>query len=504
MSSRRRPGSRRLPLTALARRAAILIALLAPVFVAPAEVGADVQAHRGLARALASHLDRAGLPRNKVGVAVLTRGARPAVVFVRDHNRSLIPASTAKVFTAAAVLDHLGPAHVFTTSITARGDVGPDGTLHGDLVVHGTGDPNLSGRFHDGNPRAILDAFARSVREAGIARVEGALVLDDGPFDRDVVHPSWSDSDRRRWYGAPVGGLAFNDACCDLVVRGGARPGQPAAVTVPSTLGPWRLDNRVTTIARGDPMVGALWVQSGRTLRVQGKIAAGGSYTFSHPVADPLRFFGGAFLHSLEAAGVSVGEGMRPARDAADRRPGRLRVARHGSGMAETLQVMNRRSQNFYASLLFKAAGAAWGGGGSWESGESAVEEMLARRGLTDDGSTRIVDGSGLSLENRTTAATLARLLLSFDSDLMAGPLLYDSLAVPGQEGTLHKRLRTHGLEERLHAKTGTLGRSGVHALAGYVDGREGEPGFVFAILLNTSKGGRSLIDALVEEIARR
>ena len=114
-----------------------------------------------------------------------------------------------------------------------------------------------------------------------------------------------------------------------------------------------------------------------------------------------------------------------------------------------------------------------------------------------------MVDGSGLSLDNRTTAATVARILVVFEEDLLRGPSLYASLAVPGKEGTLRKRLRGATLRERLHAKSGTLSRSGVHAMAGYVDGVKNEPGYAFAILLNTSKGGRALIDDLVREIAK-
>jgi PBP4 family serine-type D-alanyl-D-alanine carboxypeptidase len=165
---------------------------------------------------------------------------------------------------------------------------------------------------------------------------------------------------------------------------------------------------------------------------------------------------------------------------------------------------MNQRSQNFYASLVFKATGARLAGEGSWETGQQAVSEMLRRRRLDPDSLTRIVDGSGLSTENRTTAATLARLLHAFDRDLLRGPLLYTSLARPGEEGTLKRRFRSHGLPERLHAKTGTLGNRGVHALAGYLDGQDGEPGYTFAILVNGVGSGRGLIDDLVVEMARR
>lgn len=415
-----------------------------------------------------------------------------------------MPASTAKVLTAAAALDLLSPCHVFTTTVTARGRLDEGGTLHGDLVVHGTGDPNLSGRFHDDRPLYLLEGFALAVKKAGIRRIRGALVLDDGPIDRVYVHPSWSEGDRNRWYGAPVAGLAFNDSCADIVVKGAARSGSSASVVSPSTVGDWGLENRVKTVPKGRPKVGGIWVKGRSALRVHGTIAKNASYGFPHPVPDPLRFFAGAFLKTLEREGVVVEQAPRPARNEADRRPGALKVAQHGSPLGTTLEVMNQRSQNFYASLVFKVTGAGLTGTGSWESGQHAVAEMLRRRGLDPDKKTRIVDGSGLSTENRTTAATLARLLHAFDRDLLRGPVLYTSLARPGEAGTLRRQLKSHGLPERLHAKTGTLGHRGVHALAGYLDGKDGRPGYTFAILVNGVGSGRGLIKDLVIEMARR
>jgi D-alanyl-D-alanine carboxypeptidase/D-alanyl-D-alanine-endopeptidase (penicillin-binding protein 4) len=195
---------------------------------------------------------------------------------------------------------------------------------------------------------------------------------------------------------------------------------------------------------------------------------------------------------------------VRPARDAADRASGRP-LAVHGSSTVDSLRVMNRRSQNFYASQLFKAAGARLAGVGSWATGEAAVREALQRRGLDDGGRTRIVDGSGLAKENRTTAATLALLLAQVERDLLRGPVLHDSLAAPGEEGTLDDRLVTRHTRGRLRAKTGTLAQSGVHSLAGYLEGRGDEPGLCFAVLVNKRswKGdARALIDDLVGILA--
>ena len=415
-----------------------------------------------------------------------------AVVAEVGGTTPLVPASVAKVATAAAALDGLGPGWTWSTTVDARGTFdAATGTLDGDLVVHGSGDPMLSKRNQEGlskrgreaDPLHPLSLLAAAVAERGVKRVTGAVVLDDGPFDRSYLHPTWLASDLDKWYAAPVAGLTFNDGCISVLVRGGVSEGDPARVEAPSTAGPWTLTNATTTEG-GKALVGGVWTEGGTRLRVQGSVPAGSATAFDVPAPDPLALFGSAFQAALLASGVVVEGGVKVALSDADRAAGQP-IAVVKDELAEALRVMNRRSQNLYASLVFKACGAAREGKGTWESGSRAVADAFERRGVGDPGFL-IVDGSGLSRDNRATARALAGVLAAFDRDPVRGPILRDSLAVPGdEEGTLRKRLKSADAKARVRAKTGTL--KGVHALVGYVDGREGRAGFAFAAILNGS-----------------
>ena len=475
--------------------------LLAVATLAPAR-GA-VAKERAPSGPLADRIGRvasaAGFKPGKLGMLVVSLDD-DSVVFDKDADLPLVPASTAKLATTAAVLDLLGPGHVFATTLDALGEVSPaDGVLDGDLVLHGSGDPSLSKRDHEADPLWPLSALAAQAAAHGVKRVTGALVLDDGPFDRKYLHPSWPVSDLDDWYGAPTAGLTFNDSCVTVLVRGGASAGDAASVLVPSTSGPWPLVAAVSTSDVRQPTVGAIWVEEKRRLRVAGEIPPRQEASFDTPVPDPLALVGGATVEALRRAGIEVAKGWRLAASARDRTRG-TELGRIENDLRTALRVMNKRSQNLYAETLFKAAGVEEFGAGSWETGEKAVAAVLARRGLATPG-LRIVDGSGLSKENRLSAGCLARLLLSFDRDPLRGPVLRESLATPGEEGTLAKRFRGVPGRERIRAKTGTLGRSSVFALAGTVDGRasaEGgaaggrassgsgaRRGFAFAIVMN-------------------
>lgn len=479
------------------------LALLGLLPLAAGQAQAEARPQTLVAR-LEQRLAQADVPAAELGLAVLTLEESPRLVLARGQSQALMPASVAKVLTAAAALDLLGPSYAFSTRVTARGRL-EQPRLVGDLVVHGSGDPNVSGRLAGGAPTSVLDRLVAQVLAAGVTEVTGDLVLDDGPFDREFVHPGWSDADKDKWYGAPVGGLAFNDSCLDVTVSPGTGADLAARLDLPSTSGAWEVRNLAVTVEGTRHVVGATWSAAGPVLEVRGQVALrGGPYTFHVPVPDPLAYFGGAFLQRFSAAGLTLRGRVRLARSEEDRQPGRL-IAEHQSPLLATLRVMNRRSQNFYAAEVFKAAGAQLTGLGSWATGQAAVAEMLRRRALSDEGRTVIVDGSGLAKANRTTAGTVALLLLSFERDLLRGPLLFDSLAAPGEEGTLDERLLSRHTKGRLRAKTGTLAQAGAHALAGVLDGRAGEPGYAFAILVNkrTWKGDpRALIDDLVNLLA--
>jgi len=169
-----------------------------------------------------------------IGGAGLNKGAKAAVVVREVANSSararvrstvpMIPASNAKVLTAAAAWVHLGPQWRWTTTLASRG-TRRAAVLHGDLWVAGNGDPTISARFGGGRAAATLEQWAAAVKQAGITRITGDLILDDRAFDAVRFHPDWPSNQSSRWYSAEISALTLNDACVDLrLAPGGSRP----------------------------------------------------------------------------------------------------------------------------------------------------------------------------------------------------------------------------------------------------------------------------------------
>jgi D-alanyl-D-alanine carboxypeptidase/D-alanyl-D-alanine-endopeptidase (penicillin-binding protein 4) len=146
--------------------------------------------------------------------------------------------------------------------------------------------------------------------------------------------------------------------------------------------------------------------------------------------------------------------------------------------MADLIRLTNVPSDNFDAEMLLKDLGAHYGGGGTTPAGVGVVRQQLATFGIHP----RIVDGSGLSVANRTTPRQVVRLL-----ERMRGQDAFTafqaSLPVAGRTGTMRKRMRGTVAQDRCQTKTGTL--RAVSALAGYCETTGGHT-VAFAMLMST------------------
>lgn len=121
----------------------------------------------------------------KVGVAVSIDG-RGDVLAV-DREAPLVPASNQKLLVAVAALEAMGTDATFPTTVVATGPI-VDGSVQGDLVLVGGGDPTLvrSGAANS------LEALVTQVRDRGITSVSGRVLVDESRFDALRGAPGWS------------------------------------------------------------------------------------------------------------------------------------------------------------------------------------------------------------------------------------------------------------------------------------------------------------------------
>jgi D-alanyl-D-alanine carboxypeptidase/D-alanyl-D-alanine-endopeptidase (penicillin-binding protein 4) len=202
------------------------------------------------------------------------------------------------------------------------------------------------------------------------------------------------------------------------------------------------------------------------------------------------------FDQALRKAGVSIGKKVQR-RIVPPESAGAAQVAvLQSPTLAEIARRTNVPSNNFYAEMLLKDLGGAFGASGTTRAGVSVVQRFAGERGA----SVRAENGSGLTRRDTASPASVAALLdsmleidlqASLDDQLQQEQLrdaFVDSLAVAGRTGTLAGRMRGSAAQDSCHAKTGTL--NGVSALSGYCfrgPVADSEHAIVFSILMRGS-----------------
>ena len=443
----------------------------------------DAAAIAQLGRRLNDLLDSHHDPKVRLTARVvdLTSGA---AIYERNADTPLIPASNMKLMVMSAAIDRLGSDYQFTTSLSIRGK---------DLVVVGGGDPSFGDeKLCQQNGQAVTAVFhewAAKLKAAGVKQVSGNIVIDDSIFDRQFVHPNWPSDQFQAWYEAPIGGLNICDNCVDVVVRPAA-PGKPAILSFSPGNTFLQLVNQTTS--------GGKQTVSVRRKRDSDSIIATGSVARPATlgpitVSDPGLFFGSAFKTTLAAKGIKVlGKVVREkVKLGADRLPeGGHVIAVHSAPIVGALQRSGRNSLGMMAEGLMKAIGAHKKGVGSWATGREALSEFFAKVGVSP-GQYAIDDGSGLSRSNKVSARAATQVLAyMYRASGGAFEVLKSSLATPGDDGTLKRRLRGPLTKDRVFAKTGYI--NGVRTLAGYVQTQSGR-WLAFAVFFNGSGKTRPL-----------
>jgi D-alanyl-D-alanine carboxypeptidase/D-alanyl-D-alanine-endopeptidase (penicillin-binding protein 4) len=198
----------------------------------------------------------------------------------------------------------------------------------------------------------------------------------------------------------------------------------------------------------------------------------GGHYD-GHIARQPALAAAGRFRQELRIHGVTTGRvGLGRAPDAAYTL-GQVESA----PLPAVLREMDRDSDNFTAEMMVKDIGAEADDVGSTPAGMAVVRRDLAWLGIPLAG-VRLIDGSGLSLDDRVTARMLSMLLARMWDDPEFHQPVWAALPVAGVNGTLEDRMERRPARGAVRAKTGTTNRAS--ALAGYVRDR-----YAFAVVQN-------------------
>ena len=424
------------------------------------------------------------------------------VVYARNADKSMKPASTLKLVTTAAALDAFGPDLRLRTTVETAARRDGMGRILGDVYLVGRGDPEVSGRFADDHASAGFEEMAEALKAAGVRQIEGRLVGHEGLFTGERRGSDWTWGDLVWSYGAEVSALSFNDNAAVLTVSPGERAGDPVMVERFPESRYYKVVSTATTSAAGGGSDLVLERDLGSNeVRLGGTLPAGEEREeLAVALEDPALYAATVFAEVLESKGIRVNGVVATSKDPL---PAGVRVlAGHDSApLAEILKDVNKPSQNLHAEMLLRLLGARLKGTGTVEAGQAAVLEFLRRMGV-DPRAWALQDGSGLSRSDLVSPRGMVSLLAAMDRHPHAAAFR-NSLPIAGVDGTLEHRMRGTPAQGRVVAKTGTIRH--VNALDGYATTRSGER-LAFAIIVNHHTGdprqAASAIDEIVNVLA--
>ena len=495
--------------------ACLLLALFA---LGPAHTGhaSPTTTSQQLASAIDAQIDDPRFASASWGIAVVSLDTGHTL-YEHDANRLLQPASTAKLYTAALVLDTIGTDYRIPTQLLATHPI-VQGRLQGPLILRGMGDPSLG---TPGTNMDWADQLAAQLAGSGVHEVQGDLLADDSYFQGPQVGSGWEARDLQSWFAVPASALSVQENVVDLSVRPASVVGHPASLTFEPTDALPRVVNRLATSAHDTRSDINLYRAPGdATLYAFGSIPTQAQpQTFKLAIADPAWYAGTQLREALERHGVHVHGALRvqhwPEQNNADIDKAVVLAQVLSPPVMDILSRGLKRSQNLYLQNLLQIAGikahanAEQAGDpppgflSSEAWGTRALKTLLERIGIAP-GATQIEEGAGLSRQDLSTPAAMVH-LLSYLASQPYGSQLRDALPAAGVDGTLEGRLRNTAAADNVHAKTGSM--TNVRCLVGYMTTAAGER-LAFAIMLNNFVRGEGepspsrTLDAIVALVA--
>ena len=406
------------------------------------------------------------------------------------------PASTVKTLTTYASLDILGPAYTWHTRAFTRGQV-DNGTLQGDLVVQGGGDPYMTiERWW---------SFARALRSKGLRVIHGNILIDDAQFAVENADPGAFDGRPHRNYNVLPYALMVNFQSIEfrLVANGATRKVDIQADPMPANL---FIDNRVrfsSARCQGPSRRVDFDVDSQNANRVSftGSLSQScAPRSFSRVLMNPADYAFGTFVTMWRELGGEFDGKLELGATPADAQPF---LSFDSLSLSEIVRLTNKFSSNLMARHLLLTLGLEkFGAPATQRKGAQAIADWSLSRGipLSD---VDIDNGSGLSRSTRVTVMEMANVLNSAYHSRYA-PEFLSSLPLAGMDGTLRARLR-EAPTGAVRLKTGHL--NGVSGVAGYVTANSGKT-YIVVSLVNHQRAdfgaGEPVHEALVDWVLEK
>lgn len=414
--------------------------------------------------------------------------AKKEVILEYNQNVSLIPASSQKILTTAAALEILGENHKFKTTIEYSGSLdSANGTLIGDLVIVGGGDPTLGSVIYEKKyPPEFLKSWVTKIKAAGIKKVTGKIIADDDIFDYQTPS-TWIWGDIGNYYGAVAYGLSVYDDTYRLHFETGKSKGDSTRIVkCTPNIPELTFSNYVRTYDGSDDDSYIFGGPFSNERSIYGQLPKNQEgFIVKGSIPDPALLVATELKNILDTSGVLVEQGVSTVRllkkNGSYVKLKTTKIFEHYSpALSDIVFWTNKYSVNLFAESMLKHIGLKKYSSGDLVSGTKALTEFWKSKGVDTKG-IFLNDGSGLSRYNSVSAKQFSQAMEQMKKS-KSFKSFYNSLPTAGLSGTIRKMFSNTNAEKNLRAKSGYMSR--IRSYAGYVTTVSGRD-LVFSVIVN-------------------
>ncbi len=380
------------------------------------------------------------------------------VLFDHNGDLALIPASTLKAVTTFSGLEILGEDFTFNTNVYYSGDVLEDGSLYGNIIIKGSGDPTLASPFFSKseNLEKIKQKILRSIRKIGIKCIEGTVIIDNSFYNDSPINPTWQWNDLSNYYAAGAWAFNIHENLFRIYFNRTYKEFHPTSIShldpmIPNVI----IDSKVKTgkFESGDNA----YIYSHpyhHELTIKGTIPPGqGLFKIKGAIPRPDLFFKNNFIGFLNDKRLITSTFPFFLKEKTNRIKKILTLK--SPSLSEIVKETNFKSNNLYAEAILKSLAIRIKGKANTQNGISAIRVLLAKLDLKTS-SFNHIDGSGLSSRNRISTAFLATFLYKLynqhDVDYFKR-----HLPKAGEEGTVRSLFNNHNSDFDMYLKSGSM-----------------------------------------------
>ena len=392
------------------------------------------------------------------------------IIFDKNAETGLAPASCQKVVTAVAAFELLGKEYTYKTTLGYDGKI-DSGILKGNIYITGSGDPTLgSWRYQTANEKKVIADFLNSIDKIGIKKVNN-VIGDDRLWGTQRIPDGWIWQDIGNYYGAGASALNWRENQYDIFLQSGEKPGDKVNIAHvnPPYLPNIHLINELRSAQKGSGDNAYIYLApDAETGFIRGTIPVNeNNFSISGAMPDAGRFLAetiGQYYGAKEIA-----ENNKYLKEKIRWKKPEVIFYTHTSPPLDSIMYwFLKRSINLYGEALVKTIGYQKNKIGSTDEGVKVIRNFWSERDI-EKSSLKIIDGSGLSPANRVTTKALVTVMQYARDKNWFPSFFYDLPEING-----------------IKMKDGYI--NGVRSYTGYIKNRSAEE-YTFSFIINNFDG---------------